>query len=355
MAQPIPHNRPLIQPEDCSAADRVLRSGRIGHGPEGEALEADFARYLEGGRGCAVSSGSAALFLALDTLRIGIGHRVAIPTYACTALLNAVHGVRAEAIPVDNAPGSFNISAATLGRAAGGKPFDAVIAVHTYGEAADIESLRTAARYVIEDCCQAVGGSIAGRPLGRAGDLVVFSFYATKPITSGHGGLLYDPTGTKIDRAFDYRNFDMPDTYRPRSNIQLSDIQAAIARAQFSRLQAITARRREIAAHYLEATPPALRFWPLRLDAALMPYRFILKAKDESHLAAMRGRFADAGITAINPFEPREQLHRYLKLDDAAYPESEGICEKTLSVPLYPALAVDEVNRIAAVLRRLAD
>lgn len=353
MTQQIPHNRPLILKEDRDAADRVLQSGWVGHGHEGKALEDDFTQRLGSGRGCAVSSGSAALALALDVLEIGKGHRVAIPTYACTALLNAVHGAQATPVPVDITPESLNISVATLERAARGKAFDAVIAVHTYGETLDVASLRGAAHAVIEDCCQAIGASFGGRPVGCAADLSVFSFYATKPITCGHGGLLFDPSGERISRAFDYRDFDMPTTYRPRSNVQLSDIQAAIARSQFRRLDAITARRREIAARYLEATPVQLRLWPRQIDGATMPYRFVLKAADERHLDVLRDRFVAAGITTINPFEPREQLHRYMKVNAGDFPESEALCRRTVSVPLYPGLSGAEVERIAAVLAEL--
>lgn len=353
VADLIPHNRPLILPEDQAVADRVLQSGWIAHGSEGEALEHDFARYFGGGNACAVSSGSAALFLALHTLGIESGHRVAIPSYACTALLNAVHGVGAQPVLIDNAPNSFNISAETLRQAVADSPFDATIAVHTYGEAVNIASLYGSTRYVIEDCCHAIGGSFAGRRLGSTGDLAVFSFYATKPITSGHGGLLYDPSGNKLDRAFDYRNFDMPETYRPRSNIQLSDIQAAIARSQFARIGAIAERRRVIAARYLAATPSRLLLWPSAIDGNLMPYRFALKAADENHRAAMQDIFTAAGVTTINPLTPRELLHRYMGLDHTVYPNAEEMCRHTLSVPLYAGLTDAEVDRVVAVLGRL--
>jgi len=353
MFEEIPHNRPLMTQDDSEAAARAITSGWVGHGPEGKALEKEFADYFGCGMGCAVSSGSAALFLALWCLEVGPGHRVAIPTYACTSLLNAVMQVGATPVLVDNAPNSFNMSVDAVARAANEAPLDAVIPVHMYGEAFDVRALQGYSRRIVEDCCVSIGAEWNGRKLGLFGDLSVFSFYATKIVTCGHGGMLFDPQGKFIDRAMDYRNFDMPAVYQPRSNIQLSDINAAVARCQFSRLSEIVQRRRDIAQHYLDNTPDELVAWPRSISSDMMPYRFILTGQDANHAVRIMAHLSGCGIRSINPFETHELLHRYLGMPPEDFEYSESLCTRTVSVPLYPGLDEAEIDRICDGLQSL--
>ena len=157
----IPHNLPALTDRDMSVVSEVLRSGWIAQGPQVEALENDFTLMYGGGGACACSSGTAALYLALKGLGISIGDTVAVPTYSCSALLNAVNLAGAHPMVVDVREDDFTIDPQALKRLPL-KP-KAVIAVHVFGAEANIRHLQECVPLVIEDCCQSLGGSRGGR------------------------------------------------------------------------------------------------------------------------------------------------------------------------------------------------
>ena len=340
----IPHNRPWITAEDRAAVDAVLASGWIAQGPAVAALEAAFVGLHGGGAACALSSGTAALALALQGLEIGPGMAVALPTYACSALLNAVHWVGAQAVVVDVTADAFVLDPQALPAAA------AVIAVHTYGAPAPIAAYRAGGGKVIEDCCQALGGSAAGRPLGEEGDAAVYSFYATKIISGGYGGLVWSRDEACIERVCDIRQFDGRETYVPRFNFQLGDMQAALVLSQFARLDAIRARRAQLARRFAEALPAGFGVQAGLPAPGRMAYRFVAIAPDRATRDALQAHMAAQDIACIVPLERFELLHRYLGLDPAAYPVAERLVDTTLSLPLYPALGDADADQVCEAL-----
>ena len=173
----IPHNRPQILERDRAAVDAVLRSGWVAQGPAVQSLEEQFVAVFEGGSACAVSSGTAALFLGLKALGCGPGSSVAVPSYSCSALLNAVLMTAATPCVVDVLADTFCLAADMVRTQAPDAQF--VVAVHTFGAAADIAPLKSSGRHVIEDCCQSLGGSTREGLLGAQGDAAIFSF--TRP------------------------------------------------------------------------------------------------------------------------------------------------------------------------------
>ncbi len=350
--QQIAHNQPLLDESDIAAVNAVMRSGWVAHGPQVAALEQDFTRFLGRGSACACSSGTAALFLAFEGLGVGRGARVAVPTYACSALLNAVHMAGAEPVVCDVREDDFCLDPAKVPDGV-----DAVVPVHAFGAPADVAGLRGKARVVVEDCCQSIGGLRGGlrdgRSLGTEGDAAVFSFYATKIITCGHGGLAWFSDDQGADRARDYREFDCCQTYRPRFNLHLSDINAALARSQFSRIQAIRERRLSIARRYAEALPSSVRLQGGGLDDGRMAYRFVICFESAEAREAGRELFQEAGVGTAVPIEDWELLHRYMNLDPAAYPHAEAVAATTLSLPLYPALTDEQAKRVAEQVARL--
>lgn len=346
---PIAHNKPWILPQDLEAVSSSLASGWLAPGPQTQRFEEAFCRLQGGGSACAVSSGSAALYGALLAFGIGKGKRVALPTYVCTAVLNAVTLCGAEPVLVDIRDDTFNIDPQALA-ALPAKP-DAVIAVHTYGAAADIAVLKRLAPVVIEDCCQSLAGSASdGQMLGRAGDASVFSFYATKIITSGHGGLVYGANGDVAARVRDLIMFDGRETWKPRFNFQMTDFQAALARAQLSRIDAIAARRRELAAAYRAALAGRCRVQGGLEGGGAMPYRFVVRTPDRAARDVFRDHMQERGIFTIVPLDTGELLHRQLSLAPGAFPAAERVCATTVSIPLYPALTATEESRILDAL-----
>lgn len=344
----IPHNRPLVTREDRAAVDAVLASGWIAQGPAVQALETRFVDLQGGGAACALSSGTAALFMALRVLDAAPGESVAVPTYACSALLNAVAmaGARPRVVDVDG--GDFCISPSALVRQAPDARL--AIAVHAYGAPADVAGLQAQGRRVIEDCCQALGGASAGEALGKQGDCAVFSFYATKIVTGGQGGLLWSRAPALAEAARDYRQFDGRDHYVPRFNFQMTDIQAALVNSQMDRLRAIAERRAAIARRYMAALPAGLGTQAGLLDMGRLAYRFTVLAPDAASRDALWVHLSARGIASIVPVERFELLHRYLALDPEEYPQAERIADTSLSLPLYPALSDAEVDQVCLAL-----
>lgn len=346
----IPHNQPLITNEDRAAVDAVLRSGWVAQGSQVEALERIFVSRHRGGEACAVSSGTSALFLALKGLGIGIDDEVALPSYACSALLNAVYMAGATPSIVDVKSDSFCLDPVALERQAAKS--SCIIAVHTYGEPADIASMIKPSRKLIEDCCQSLGGEGPQGLLGSAGDAAIFSFYATKIITGGQGGLIWASNQTVASSGRDYRQFDCQENYVPRFNLQMTDIQAALINSQMGRLEEIRVRRQEIAKRYIAVLPQGITVQAGLGDIGRMAYRFVVIAPDLATRDALHRHMEKAGVGCIVPIERYELLHRYLNLDSSDFPVAERLADTTLSLPIHSSLTDTQVRRIAWVLSR---
>jgi len=346
----IPHNRPLITAEDRAAVDAVLSSGWVAQGPQVQALEGGIARLNGGGGSCAVSSGTAALFLALKALNVEVGAKVAVPTYACSALLNAIYMAEAKPYIVDVQPDSFCLDPVALAQEA----VDAacVIAVHTYGAAADIAAMRQSGRKLIEDCCHSLGGASKQGQLGAEGDVAVYSFYATKIITGGQGGLVWSTHSEVIERVRDYRQFDCRKDYIPRFNLQMTDIQAAMANSQMTRIDDIRMRRQLIAKRYLDALPVGFSTQTGLMEINRMVYRFVLVAPDIKYRDALLRHMRKANINCVIPIERYELLHNYMKLDPSNFPVAENLADTTLSIPFYPGLSDSDIEYICNTLRK---
>ena len=343
----IEHNRPWITPQDRAAVDAVLASGWVAQGTVTEALEAAFVAMHKGGAACALSSGTAALSLALRAASVVAGMSVGVPSYACSALLNAVHWGGARPVVGDVLADRFTLNCGTFQQ-----PVDAVVAVHAFGAPACIAECRKIAPIVIEDCCQSLGGEIGGRPLGEAGDAAVYSFYATKIVCGGQGGLVWSPRESLVAGVRDYRQFDGRKTYdEPRFNLQWTDMQAALALSQMQRLALIRQRRNSLAQRYREAMPAGMAYQDGLLESGRMPQRYVVVAPEQGMRDALARHMESAGVRCIVPVERFELLHRYLGLDPQRFPVAERLADTTLSLPLYPALTEAQADQVCEALR----
>lgn len=339
----IPHNRPTLGSSEQGAARRVLESGWLAQGQEVEAFENEVCAHLGLGHGHAValSSGTAALFMALWALDAR-NRRVAIPAYSCAALRNAVLMAAATPVPIDVADGSPNIDMAQVAR----QDIDIATVAHIFGVPCRIDGSRGPTP-VIEDCAQALGARIDGRPVGTSGTVGVFSFYATKMITSGgQGGMLVSTNKDLVDRVRDYREFDCRHDRKPRFNLQMTDLQAAIGRTQLARLGHFLQRRKHLYQIYADRNLP---LWPSVLPSGIEPsrYRAIIKVPDPGRVIAS---LAQAQVRAIVPVEDWELL------DDAdRLPHARELARTTVSLPIYPSLPDHEAERIADILSAFID
>ena len=337
----IAHNRPTLGQAELEAAARVLSSGWVAQGKEVEQFEQEVCDYLELDRGHAValSSGTAALFLALWALGAR-GKRVAIPVYSCAAVRNAVLMSGGEPRPIDVAEDSPNMDLAQIGE----ERAELAVIAHIFG----IPSRFACAEFsipLIEDCAQSFGARIDGRAVGLDGAAGIFSFYATKMFTAGgQGGMLVSRDSSIVAAVRDYREFDCRRDQKPRFNLQMTDLQAAIGRAQLSSLDSFIRRRREIDARYREAGLP---MWPHDLQSGLEAncYRAIVRTTGAERMIRS---LSDAGITAIVPIADWELL------DEGQSVRARALARSTVSLPIYPSLrdsAVADVINVASHLK----
>ncbi|MBI4569072.1 MAG: DegT/DnrJ/EryC1/StrS family aminotransferase [Planctomycetes bacterium] len=345
----VPHSRPTLDREDVRAVAATLRSGSLGRGAECAHFERELAACL-GQRHCtATASGTAALHLALLALGAGPRTEVILPSYACTALLNAVHYTGAKPLVVDVEPGHWNVSPEEVARVISRRT-RAVIAPHAFGSPADVRTIRRLGVKVIEDCATSLGAlSDDGRPVGEAGDVAVTSFYATKLLTTGHGGALLTSDAHLRDIVENLVNFDNRDDYIVRYNAAMSDFQAALGRAQLRRLPHWLAARARLAARYQrELADLPLTVQSVRPGCAHGWFRFLI-AVTPARRDALERHLAARGIEAKRPvYRP---LHRYLGLSAGRYPATEEAHQTVLSLPLYPTLKEAEVARVARAVR----
>ncbi|MBX7201605.1 MAG: DegT/DnrJ/EryC1/StrS family aminotransferase [Bacteroidia bacterium] len=354
----IRHNKPSLSDLEHQALHEPLESGWVAPGPLTarfeEAFIARFATKPESTQAFAVSSGTAALYMALYALGIKQGDEVILPSYTCTAVMNAVHFAGARPVLADNAQGSTNPDKGQIAPLIT-KATRAIIVTHTHGFPLDVEAVKSLGVPVIEDCCQALGATFKQQYVGDVGDLAVYSFYASKMMTTGNGGMVMTRNNAYAERIADFLAFDGRTDYKPRFNFLFSDVQAAIGMVQLSRLDGFLARRLATAHRYSEAITRHHSFQMLEpvQQGSANNFRFILRFSAPEALVSVSNQMHSKGITCIVPIEPFELLHNYTGLPGTAFSNAEKAANTFLSVPVYPALGDEEIERIEVALRNI--
>ncbi len=343
----IPHSRPLISDTDLNAVISVLKAGQLSQGPKVREFEQKLASFIGKKKALAVSSGSAALHLALLALGIKKDDEVIIPSFVCSAVLNSINYTGATAVLVDIDPLTFNMSVEAAKRAITRKT-KAIIVPHMFGCPAEIDKLSELGIPVIEDCAQSVGANFKGKRVGSFGLLSVFSFYATKVMATAEGGMVLSDSEDLMSRIKDLREYDHKDDYIMRYNYKMTDIQAALGLSQLSFLEKLIDRRREIAARYFQEFKNCdftLPVWKEGKDHIY--YRFVIKTKEDS--SEYIEKFHQKKVMCRRPvYIP---LHVYLNL--SGFPHTQEAWNKTISIPLYPSLREDEIERIVATVKEV--
>jgi dTDP-4-amino-4,6-dideoxygalactose transaminase len=334
----IHHSMPSIDRASRAAALRVLRSGHLGPGPETAAFEKEIGKAVRRRHAVCTSSGHAALHLALLALGVGEGDEVIIPTYCCTALLNAVSYVGATPRLADVDGETYNLTP-EMARRALRRRTAAIIVPHMLGLPADVDGIAALGPPVIEDAAMAIGA----RDVGSGGEISVFSFYATKMMATGQGGAVAADRGRIARRIRDLVSYDNRHDYRVRHNYTLSDLQAAIGRAQLRSLPRFIEKRRRIAGMY----DRALAGHGIPRGRGHVYYRYALRLPRASRAA--RSRLKALGVEAKLPvFRP---IHRYLGLPRRDFPAAEGFADRLLSIPIYPSLSLASARKVAHLVR----
>ncbi|MFH1407231.1 MAG: DegT/DnrJ/EryC1/StrS aminotransferase family protein [Candidatus Omnitrophota bacterium] len=332
----IAHSRPALDNADIAAVADVIKSKQISQGALVRKFEKHLAGFISVKDTVAVSSGTAALHLALLSLGIREGDEVILPSFTCAAVLNAVLYTGAKPVFADIELDDYNISLKDAKRRIS-KKTKALLLVHMFGEPADISGFGKLGIPVVEDIAQAVGAEHKGKKLGSFGKVSVCSFYATKVMTSGEGGAVFSSDNRILEDARSLREYDKMNSFKLRFNYKLTDMQAALGLAQLKKLPGFIKTRRRIAAIY---------------DAAFgnspkkgIYYRYVIRTHKNADfiIAAMRKK----GVLCARPvFKP---LHRYF--NTGGCPKTELAWQRAVSVPIYPALSNKEVTKIKNTLR----
>jgi dTDP-4-amino-4,6-dideoxygalactose transaminase len=351
-----------------AAVKRVLESGWYIGGAEVEAFEAAFAAFVGVGHAIGCANGTDAIELALRACGIGAGDLVFTVSHTAVATVAAIERAGATPVLVDIEPGGYCMDPVALGALLRAPPKGrpaAVVPVHLYGEPAALPPILDLARMnglrVIEDCAQSHGAALAngtngGRMTGAWGDIACFSFYPTKNLGAlGDGGIVVTPDAGLARAAREIREYGWRDRYisaRPGINTRLDPIQAAILAAKLPGLAADNARRRAIAARYdagLEGLD--LRLPPCRAGATHVYHQYVvcLGARDR-----LRDHLRAQGIgTGIHYPAPVHQQPGYAnRLPAGPLGESERAAPEILSLPMYPQLSDEAVDRVIEAVRQ---
>jgi dTDP-4-amino-4,6-dideoxygalactose transaminase len=261
--------------------------------------------------------------------------------------LNAVYYAGATPVLADVDPGTGNLTTEGLKKHVT-EHSRAIIVPHMFGLPVDINAVSGLGVPVIEDCAQAIGASTPQEPVGSVADISIFSFYATKVLTTGEGGMVVCRHRDMADRIKDLRSYDERADYKIRYNYKLTDIQAALGRRQLKRLSEMLSRRLEMATFYNNAFSDADFFLPPAADGRIY-FRYTLGIK--SNLDDWLGRLAQLGIGCARPVHT--PLNAYLQKDSAEYPGTSQAHRHLLSIPIYPSLGPSDLEKIASSVRRV--
>jgi len=362
----LPFTRPSIDEETIQGVAEVLRSGWITSGPRVLEFEAALSSLCGGRSVRAFSSGTAALEVALRLAGIGAGDEVITTPLSWVATANVMLAVGARPVFVDIDPVTRNLDLAGI-EAAVGPRTRALLPVHFAGLPIDMDRLAAIAQTrrlrVIEDAAQALGAHWGGRAIGTFGDLVVFSFHANKNITTAEGGALVLPDPALAQQCEKLRLQGVArsgedgmevDILGGKSN--LTDVAARIGLGQLPRLAEFTARRRTLARRYFERWDRALdcELPPEDLDASNWHMFQVVLPPSTTRAAFIAGmRSEGIGIGVHYPAIHLFALYRALGYAEGQFPHAERIGARIVTLPLFPAMADGDVERVCAAARKV--
>jgi dTDP-4-amino-4,6-dideoxygalactose transaminase len=373
----IPFHSPAIGEDEIQSVIETLKSGWLTTGPKVKRFEEDFAKYLGCKHAVAVNSGTAALHLALDAIGIKEGDEVIVPTMTFAATAEVVLYFKANPVLVDCQPDTLNLDPKKIEGAITSRT-RAIIPVHFGGQPCDMDPILELAKHynlkVIEDAAHALPAAYHGEKIGTIGDITCFSFYATKTITTGEGGMattenpewanrmrMMSLHGISLD-AWD-RYTDKGSWYyeiiHPGYKYNLTDIAAALGIEQLKRCDQFYEARRRIAAQYNEAFAelPELQIPRCALDVQHAWHLYVIKLELE-RLRINRSQFIDAlkkkGIGTSVHFIPLH-LHPYYR-DTFGYkpqdfPNASAVFERIVSLPIYPKMSRTDVLHVIEAVR----
>src|SRR5947199_7300316 len=362
----IPIARPILGEEEVAAVREVLASGMLAQGPKVKAFESAFAKDVGRKHGIAVANGTEALHIALAAHGIGEGSEVLVPPLTFFATASTVLQCGARPVFVDVARDSYNMDPAKVGAAITRKTA-AIMPVHLYGQTAEMDAILDAARGqglpVIEDAAQAHGAEYHGKKAGNLGHTACFSFYATKNMTTGEGGMIVTDDDAIADKARLLRDHGQVAKYQHALlgyNYRMTEIAAAIGLVQLRKLDGWVKQRRANARALTKGLdgiegllPPSEGNWMVHAY-----YQYVVRREDvfpRSRDEIVQDLTED-GI-GCRPSYPmplyKQKALRDLKLRGRC-PVAEDVIPGLFELPVHPGVGPAEIERIVAAVEELA-
>ena len=364
----IPINAPQIGEKEIEAVVKVLKSGVLTHGlgagPMVKKFEEEFAKFVEAKHAIAVNSGTAALHMAVVVASVKRGDEVILPSFTFVATAETVVLSGAKPVFVDINPETFNISPAEVEKAIT-KRTKAIIAVDLYGMPADLKPIREIADKhglkVIEDAAQAHGAIYNGKPVGAYADVACWSFYASKNMTTGEGGMVTTNDNELAEKLRLTRCHGEQQKYMSTligHNYRMPEIEAAIGLVQLERLPGFLAMRRENAERLTKKLckaenlqlpkeqPNCRNSWYLytvRLKGAD-------RAKRDAVVEQLRGKGIGAEVYYPWPIHLMPPYRRFKRLK---LTETEKASEEVFSLPVHPGVKTEQADFIAGTVLSL--
>ena len=358
-----PHAQYLAHRDDIQAAiQRVLEGNSYILGKEVAEFESAFATYCDPNKkliGIGVNSGTDALTLAMRALNIGTGDEVITVSHTAVATVASVIATGAVPVLIDIDPVFYTLDPDRLESAISSRT-RAIIAVHLYGQPADMDKINAIAHRdglpVIEDCAQAAGAAYNGRRVGSLADVACFSFYPTKNLGAiGDGGMVVTSNETLADRIRGLRQYGWDNSRQTLAvgiNSRLDELQAAVLSAKLPFLDSDNERRKKIAERYCTA----LAHLPLTLPAARQNshhvyHLFVIGCDDRDSLMASLARDGiHSGIHYPLPVHCQRGYDKHVILPNGGLPITEQLSSRILSLPIFPELDKNDVEEVISAV-----
>ncbi len=357
----IPISRPYIGEEEMKAVESVLRSGMLASGLNVKLFEDGICRYIGVKHAVATSSGTTALQVAVEALGIGPGDEVITTPFTFIATSNAILFRGAKPVFADIDPKTYNIDPKSIEEKITGKT-KAILPVHLYGNPCDMNALAKICKkhglLLLEDCAQSIGAEFKGKKTGSFGDAATLSFYATKNLSTGEGGMVLTNSGDVMDKARLISNQGQKVRYEHHAmgfNYRMTEMQAAIGIMQLAKIDEMNLRRAENAKFFNEHLNDVdfIELPAVQAGGRHVFHQYTLRVLDGKR-DALAEHLEKKGIGA-RIYYPKvtylQPAYANLDIKQGECPESEKAAAEVLSIPVHPSLTQADLGCIVDVIK----